>query len=234
VRNLRRALRRGRRDGGAVDLFRQFVGAGELVFDVGANVGDRVASFLALGARVVAIEPQPECADQLRARFGGAIEVIRAAAGPELGEADLLVGSYHTISSLSSEWVEEVRASGRFAEFEWNERLRVPVVTLASLIERFGTPAFCKIDVEGYELGVIQGLDRSVPALSFEFTFELLESRIACIQRLADLGMVLFNFSEGESMRLAHRRWLGPDAIVEYLRSTPRSPSFFGDVYART
>ncbi len=40
-------------------LYRQFVRPGDLVFDVGAHVGDRVASFQRIGARVVAVEPQP-------------------------------------------------------------------------------------------------------------------------------------------------------------------------------
>ena len=46
------------RDAAAMDrLYRQFVRSGDLVFDVGAHVGDRVASFRRLGARVVAVEP---------------------------------------------------------------------------------------------------------------------------------------------------------------------------------
>ena len=40
-------------------LYGQFVRPGDLVFDVGAHVGDRIAAFRRLGARVVAVEPQP-------------------------------------------------------------------------------------------------------------------------------------------------------------------------------
>ena len=43
-------------------LYGQFVRPGDLVFDIGAHVGDRVASFRRLGARVVAVEPQPALA----------------------------------------------------------------------------------------------------------------------------------------------------------------------------
>ena len=39
-------------------LYRQFIEPGDLVFDIGAHVGDRVSSFRRLGARVVAVEPQ--------------------------------------------------------------------------------------------------------------------------------------------------------------------------------
>ncbi len=40
-------------------LYGQFVRPGDLVFDIGAHVGDRVSSFRRLGARVLAVEPQP-------------------------------------------------------------------------------------------------------------------------------------------------------------------------------
>jgi hypothetical protein len=51
-------------------LYAQFVKPGDLVFDVGAHVGDRVASFRRLGARVVAIEPQPALAFTLKTLYG--------------------------------------------------------------------------------------------------------------------------------------------------------------------
>jgi hypothetical protein len=41
------------------DFYRRFIRPGDLVFDVGANVGKRSAVFLDLGATVVAIEPNP-------------------------------------------------------------------------------------------------------------------------------------------------------------------------------
>ena len=46
----------------------------------------------------------------------------------------------------------------------------VPVTTLDALIERHGVPSFVKVDAEGFEEEVLQGLSRSIKALSFEFT----------------------------------------------------------------
>ena len=55
----------------ALDAFhRRFLGPGDLAFDIGAHVGDRTASFRRLGARVVAVEPQPRLARLLRLLFG--------------------------------------------------------------------------------------------------------------------------------------------------------------------
>lgn len=218
---------------GALRLYRRFLQPGDLCFDVGANVGDRTALFLELGARVVAVEPQPICVSALHERFADRITVVPAALGSTPGAAELQVASYHTLSSLSPTWVAQVRKSGRFSEFTWDERISVPITTLDALIERFaGVPKFCKIDVEGYELEVLQGLTKPLPALSFEFTFELLESRLACVDHLAELGMSRFNFSAGESMQLALTRWVDAPEIRSFLKATPKSPAFFGDIYA--
>ena len=56
---------------GALDRhYGRYVDRGDLVFDIGSHVGDRVAAFRRLGARVIAIEPQPALATTLRLLYG--------------------------------------------------------------------------------------------------------------------------------------------------------------------
>ena len=130
-----------------------------------------------------------------------------------------------------SAWADAGRESGRFAEHRDNVE-RVDVVTLDDLISRYGLPTFVKIDVEGYELEALRGLSVPVDVLSLEFDFEFLESRLACVDRLASLGMPRFNFSEGETMELVFAEWVDAETIARYLRDTPRDVEFFGDIYA--
>src|SRR5205823_7128786 len=51
-------------------LYAAFVSPGDLVFDIGAHVGDRIAAFRRLGARVIAVEPQPALVRTLKLIYG--------------------------------------------------------------------------------------------------------------------------------------------------------------------
>ena len=44
---------------------------GDVVFDIGANNGDKAAALLSRGVKVVCIEPQPACVAVLNNRFRG-------------------------------------------------------------------------------------------------------------------------------------------------------------------
>jgi FkbM family methyltransferase len=204
---------------------------GDLVFDVGANIGDRTRIFLAVGARVVAFEPQPSCAGTLQ-RTGATVEQV--ALGAEAGSATMQVATATTISSMEPEWVERVRSSGRFAEQEWIDTIVVPVETLDGMIARYGCPEFCKIDVEGYEAEVLAGLTHPIPLLSLELVPERPEGTLLCLDRLAILGRYEFNFSAGETLSLDWDKWLDADDVRRWIESeVPNDGRFFGDLYAR-
>ena len=216
-----------------VEFYRRFIKPGDVVFDVGANVGNRSVVFLELGARVVAVEPQDKCGRELERRFGSnpAFTLVRDALGESEGEAELLVSDESTVSSMAKDWVETVKSTGRFGETEWQKVQKVHTTTLDSLVARHGSPAFCKIDVEGYEPVVLSGLSKKIGAISFEFTPEFFSGTTRCVEHLSRIGYREFNFSLGESMALELPVWLdGP----EILRSLSRVPaSAFGDVYAK-
>src|SRR5438046_2680720 len=70
-------------------LYAGFVKPGDLVFDIGAHVGNRVRGFAALGCRVIAVEPQPDFARLLHALFGRSprIEIVESGVAAEAGPA---------------------------------------------------------------------------------------------------------------------------------------------------
>jgi FkbM family methyltransferase len=215
-------------------FYSTFIHPGDLVFDVGANAGDRTAVFLQIGAHVVAVDPQPVCAEKLRRRFKGEsrVSLVEKALGAKLGEAEMNLSDADTISSLSAEWIAKVKASGRFAKYQWQKTIKVPITTLDRLIEEFGCPVFCKIDVEGFEDQVLQGLTHKIATLSFEFTPEYLEPAFRCLNLLDTLGNARFNYSVGETMQLALSEWITAQELRKVLTEL-KDKTVFGDVYAK-
>ena len=107
------------------------------------------------------------------------------------------------------------------------------MTTLDWLIERYGAPAFVKIDVEGFESEVIKGLTRPVKALSIEFTPEFISSTLECLEHLERLGDIRVNHSLAESMELELDEWVDHRQMAAILLALPNNHSIWGDVYVR-
>lgn len=236
---LLRGVSRRQREAAEQEAFRafyaQFIKEGDLCFDIGANLGNRVKSFRSLGCRVVAVEPQARCLATLRRSFAQDPEVVvlGKAAGSSLGMAELQVSSVHVLSSMSESFIRGTQESGRFAGVEWADREQVEVTTLDCLIDEYGLPRFLKIDVEGFESEVLAGLSVAVPAVSFEWTPELFENARDCVEKLDQLGEYEFNLSWGESMMFSRPEWRTAESMVRVLEEFRGESRQFGDVYAR-
>jgi FkbM family methyltransferase len=222
-------------DAGRLLFYQDFVREGDLVFDVGANLGNRTKVFKKLGATVVAVEPQPRCSRILELAYKShkSVRVVPKAVGGEAGQITMYLSEAHYLSSMSQDWMSKVSASGRFGSAKWDRKIEVPVTTLDTLIQTYGEPSFIKIDVEGHEQEVLKGLSHGVKALSFEFTPETLSAAISCVIHLEDIGMHQFNFVEGESTELSFSKWKSHSEIISLLETYRSNTVLFGDVYAR-
>jgi FkbM family methyltransferase len=192
IRGILKSLRiyygdRGHR-AGLERLYRRFVREGDLVFDIGAHVGDRIGVFRALGARVIAVEPQPALIAALRFIYGRdrSVTIEPVAVGPAEGFAELMINRDNpTVSTASRAFVAAAAGAKGWEGQCWGDHIRVPMTTLDALIARHGAPVFAKIDVEGFEADALAGLARAIPALSFEFTTIQRDVALAALDRLA-------------------------------------------------
>ena len=216
-------------------FYGRFVGPGDLCFDIGAHVGNRLWALSRLGARIVALEPQPDCMRLLRRWYGhhANIELVERAAGAAHGTRTLFLSERTpTVTTLSRDWMAAVQRTPGFAGVRWDRDIPVRVTTLDELIDRHGIPTFCKIDVEGAELDVLRGLSYPLKVLSFEYIPAAIEAAVSCVGRLGELGRYEYNWSPGELSRLGSTAWLGPARMADILRRMPFDGQS-GDVYAR-
>ena len=238
LRGVVRSLRIYYGDGGrraAMDrLYGQFMRRGDLVFDVGAHVGDRIAAFRRLGARVVAVEPQPALVATLKLLYGRdrAVAIEPLAVGRGTGTLELKLNLDNpTVSSASDAFLTAAAGAPGWQAQAWTRSIRVPVTTLDALIARHGMPTFIKIDVEGFEAEALAGLTRPVAALSFEFTTIQRDVAAAAIERCAALGYAHYNAALGESQALVHAQWQSVQDIARWLAALPVEANS-GDIYA--
>ncbi|NMT63181.1 FkbM family methyltransferase [Marinobacter orientalis] len=217
-------------------LYSEFIQPGDLVFDIGAHLGDRSSAFAALGARVVAVEPQPQLVRWLRrlTRHQPGIVCLPLAVGRAPGEAELALSLRNpTVASLDSRWREHLRATtAGFRHVRWEGSATVTVTTLDELILQYGRPGFCKIDVEGFEVEVLAGLSQPLPALSFEFVNGTLDQALRCQEELERLGRYEFNIIAGEQRCFIWSSWQSPESLRNWLDAGADGIAS-GDIYAR-
>ena len=222
------------RDAAMDALYARLVKPGGLAFDIGSHVGDRIGSFRRCGARVVALEPQPDCARVIRTVYEGdsGVTLIEAACGSQPGKLTLHINSANpTVTTASCDFVKAADGAGGWEGQVWDKAIEVPVTTLDALIAQHGRPDFVKIDVEGFEADVLAGLSKPLPALSFEFTTIQRDVAFQCLDRLAALGIQRFDIALGESQILHFNRWVGAADMRAHIAALPHSANS-GDVYA--
>jgi FkbM family methyltransferase len=203
---------------------------GDLIFDVGANRGDKTDVFLRLGAKVVAVEPDETCEKVLEGKFlkkrltKKPLSIVRKAVSDTTSTGTLWVeepGS--ALNTLSKKWADTLEHDdthlGRLLSFGICKQ--VDTVSIEDLIATYSSPFYIKIDVEGHESSVVRGMARPVPYLSFEVNLpEFRPEGLECVRLLATLASESkFNYSADCRRGLDLQRWLGPDEFSVVLGS---------------
>ena len=220
-------------------FYSKLIEKGDLCFDVGANIGKFTKVFSELGAKVVCVEPEEACLWQLHNLYDGnkSTVIVPMALGDYEGEGELMLCKEDLgLSTLSAKYMVNYPIE-QLSGHKWTKTESVPVTTLDILILLYGLPKYCKIDVEGFEAQVLNGLSRSVRFMSFEFHKWCFEEAKKCINRILQIGDAEFNFMFGESMKFASRKWMSPKELYKIIGETSYVSDdrfFWGDIYVRS
>ena len=229
TRHLSRLLRPHQRQAfeDDVQMYRALMPADALAFDIGANIGEKSEALIEAGARVVAFEPNPDVLPELfaRCRRFSQWSVVQTALGSSADVLSLYSPQSHGSSSLSEGWGGEAVSSRH-----------VPVITLQSAVQRFGTPYYCKIDVEGWELEVLKGLEQAIPLVSLEFHLNDRDigKTLACLDRLREFGDCSVNLTYAEGSHFHCDEWIALDEFIDWFPGNLRDvmPGYpYGDLY---
>lgn len=217
--------------------WRRFYGAllspGDIAIDVGAHVGTRARAMRAVGARVIALEPQALFTAFLRATLPKDIVLLGVAAGSSETTGQMAVSSRHpTVSSLRTDFVAGAASVAGFEQVRWDDTQEVSVMTLDRVMAIHGTPRYIKIDTEGFEEEVLAGLSTAVELISVEFLPGFPAFSLVLVDRLMELGTYRFNPVMGETGRFAWDEWRGAGETKEWLLTLP-AQSKSGDLFAR-
>ena len=125
------------------------------IYDIGSNNGDDIPYYLLKADIVVAVEANPSLCDQISSRFAREIEsgrlhlVNAALTNTDQTFIDFYIhNKHHVLSSLAP----DPRHQDDYTKQEVN------AVNVINLVDRYGSPYYFKIDVEGYDQQILDSL----------------------------------------------------------------------------
>lgn len=198
-----------------------------LIFDVGANNGDKSALFSKIASRVVSVEPDMVNYNLLTKRFffNSKIQPLQVAAASKAGTAELFIDEDGSpANTLSTKWKDILTDPNRnrwSKELQFHKKYQVETLTLDNIIEKYGIPYYIKIDVEGFELEVLEGLTQPIPIISVEANLpEFRDETLRCLEIMNNLDPdTLFNCTN-EDFKFFWSSHLSSIEINKWLRNT--------------
>lgn len=186
----------------------------DLCFDIGANIGKKSKLMLLVGAKVIAFEPQSSCWKSLDNIKHPNFKYFPFAVGATNDEKKLNLSNHSEVASLSEKFIERYTTNDVY----WNNQEKVQVKSLDCLINEYGLPNYCKIDVEGYELEILSNLTYKIPLIEFEFTEKFIDETIKILEIL-DKYNYQYNYILNENLEFQLTKWVSSDEIKDIIKS---------------
>jgi FkbM family methyltransferase len=130
-----------------------------LIFDFGMHRGEDSEFYLKKGFQVVAVDANPQLCEEVGKRLeaqvkSGQLTIVNKAVSDKPGSIKFYLNSRHSIwGTASPDWAERNSRIGAYST-----EIEVEATTVQALVEQYGMPYYMKIDIEGNDLLVLQGL----------------------------------------------------------------------------
>ena len=181
--------------------------ANDVVWDIGANVGYytlKLAGIVGTRGEVVAFEPHPLTADELKKNVAGhdCVKIAQLALGGEQTEMTIVTGNDQLRATSNLQLVDKCKKGPT-----------VSVRTGDSMVARgdVGPPQIIKIDVEGFELDVLQGMPEVLQSSNLRAVF--IEVHFGCLEArgLRNAPKQIEDLLRGAGLQI---KWLDPSHLV--------------------
>lgn len=207
-----------------------------IYFDIGCNQGQWIETNYTDEDIFIGVEANPAVYEKTKERFISFdnITILNFAVSDKCGEIDFypeVFDSNHVASTASKFWISHGRFKGVCS---WPVSIKIESITLDSLIKLFGNPCHVKIDVEGYELTVLQGLTKPVQSLSFEWVEEQRDELLLSVGYLFSLGYKKFNYLlNRDTYDYFPTEFMDIKGILEFIKELqPERKKEWGMIYA--
>ena len=212
------------------EFYQKIIKKDDIVFDVGAHLGDKTNAFLNCGAVVVAVEPQKKYLQHIKHRFknqSSHIHLLQKGLSAQPEKRLFYARRNGATSGFVKDWLKEKSWASV------DQVMELETTTLDLLIKEYGVPKYIKIDVETFEIEVLRGLSQPVPLVSFEFFPHYLERGLECINRLCEISEGLFNLTPMDESRFLFDQWQPREEFEKFLKENwDRSKlGYRGDIY---
>lgn len=180
-----------------------------LIFDIGANYGWTTLTFLKFSSQVIAYEPDINNLKILRYRFSDTNRLVieaKAISNNIDGAVFYQNKNGSALNTLSLKWVHAL-TNGVYREKKIfaSEKYKVETSTLDVEMKKYGKPVFLKVDVEGHESSVFEGLHSSIPLIVFEANLpEFVGETLSILESIKNLDQnCSFNFAYNYTLQLS-------------------------------
>lgn len=210
-----------------LDFYKTFLLKNKLIFDLGANIGDKSHIFLKFTDKIILYEPEEDLYERLKFRFRKNNKIIlnNLLITDQVGDVVLnsIVGN-EAYSSIVENYYENFN---HLKESSVVKKIKKSS-TLNFEINKYGIPYYIKIDCEGAENLILKNLKYDIEIISFEANLPFfLNQTTEIINYLKNNFNRCYNIRKEGEFNFFFKNHINSEEILENLTSLQQPIEIF-------